>query len=133
MSPRVLRRIVVLVFVSGIAGMIVGSIKDSNGFAITFGLVTAVAALGLILITAVAPPGSLVRRPRGDHDPTTPTATERAVAPDEATARDLEARVQALVDAGADEEQVRLLVRRAIDFGEARAGDRSLDAGGRRA
>ena len=117
MSPRVLRRIVVTVFVSGIAGMIFGSIKDNNGIAITFGLVTAVAALGLILITSVAPPGALAK-PGAADDAVAPT-TERAAVHDEATARDIEARIQALVDGGADEEQVRLLVRRALDMGRA--------------
>lgn len=116
MSPRILRRIVVLVFVSGIAGMIVGSIKDNNGVAITFGLVTAVAALGLILITSVAPPGSLTKAP-ADDESGHPDLTERVVPIDEAAARDIEARIQALVDAGADETDVRLLVRRSVDMG----------------
>ena len=54
MSPRTVRRLVIGVFVIGIAGMIAGSIADNNGFAITFGLITAAAAVGLILVTAVA-------------------------------------------------------------------------------
>jgi hypothetical protein len=55
-SPRVIRWLVIVVFVAGIAGMIIGSIADNNGVAITFGLTTAVAAVGLILVTAVAGP-----------------------------------------------------------------------------
>jgi hypothetical protein len=43
-QPRIVRRLVLVVFVGGIAGMIVGSIADNNGTAITFGLITAVAA-----------------------------------------------------------------------------------------
>ena len=56
MAPRTIRRLVIVVFVAGIAGMIVGSIADNNGVAITFGLITAAAAVGLILVTAVAGP-----------------------------------------------------------------------------
>ena len=58
MSPRWIRRVVWLVFLGGIGGMIAGSIADNNGMAITFGLLTAVAAVGLILVSSVAPPGS---------------------------------------------------------------------------
>jgi len=130
MSPRAIRRLVVAVFVAGIGGMIYGSIKDSNGFAITAGVLTAIAAFGLILITAVAPPGSLAR-PARDHEgdrgadqdasraPTTSGGTE-GIDADEA-ARDVEARVEALVAAGADEIEVRKLVRRSVDLGRASA------------
>ena len=55
-------------FVAGIGGMIVGSILDNNGVAITFGLVTAAAALGLILVTMVVP-AEAFRRPGGDRFP----------------------------------------------------------------
>ena len=121
MSPRTIRRIVWLVFVAGIAGMIVGSIRDSNGFAITAGLVTAMGALGLILITSVAPPGSLAKPRDGDAGgqeaaPTDATTTASRV--DEAVARDVERRINDLVAEGADEDEVRLLVRRAIDLGK---------------
>jgi len=123
MSPRALRRIVVTVFVAGIAGMIVGSIRDSNGMAITFGIVTAVAALGLILVTSVAPAGSLAKARPSDaarlDDPREPAVV------DERAARDVEARIQALVDAGADEEQVRLLVGRAVDLGRGTRADQT--------
>ncbi len=120
MSPRLIRRLVVLVFVGGIAGMIVGSIKDSNGAAITAGIVTAMAALGLILITSVAPPGSLAKPSRANGvngAGAEPDADPPPLAFDETIARDVEGRVQALVAAGADEEEVRKLVRRAIDLG----------------
>ena len=53
MSPVAVRRVVIAVCVCGIAGMIVGSVADNNGMAITFGLVTAVAVLCLIVATAV--------------------------------------------------------------------------------
>jgi len=118
MSPRILRRIVWLVFVAGVIGMIFGSIRDSNGAAITAGIITAIAATALILITAVAPPGSLAKAPRDDEGVDAAPTPEHAV--DERLARDLETRVTALVAAGADEEQVRLLVARAVDLGRAR-------------
>lgn len=113
MSPRALRRIVWLVFVAGIGGMIVGSIKDSSGGAITAGIITAVAALGLILVTAVAPPGSLAKR--SEPAPLDADATPAAV--DERLARDVEERIGRLVQAGADEDDVRSLVARAVDLG----------------
>jgi hypothetical protein len=104
MSPRVIRRLVVAVFVAGIAGMIGGSIADSNAAALTFGILTAAAALSLILVTAVAPPTSL--RPPVDGDVV-----------DETLARDIEERIAALTMAGADENEIRRLVRQAIDLG----------------
>lgn len=107
MSPRWIRRLVIVVFVAGIGGMIAGSIADSNGVAITFGLITAVAAIGLILVTSVAPPGSL-RKADGATEPNRPVV--------EATAADVEARVEDLVAGGADELEVRQLVQRAIDL-----------------
>jgi hypothetical protein len=97
-QPRIVRRLVLVVFVGGIAGMIVGSIADNNGIAITFGLVTAVAAICLMLVTSVT------------------TATE-SVRFDEARAEELEGRIQALVDAGADEDELRELVRDAVLLG----------------
>jgi hypothetical protein len=93
------------VFVAGIVGMIVGSIADNNGVAVTFGLVTAAAALGLILITAVVP-------------------TDAFAAPvrfDEASAERIEAAIAELVADGADEEQVRQLVRDAVRLGRSRS------------
>jgi hypothetical protein len=102
MSPRTVRRLVIVVFVAGIAGMIVGSIADNNGMAVTFGLVTAAAALGLILVTAVADPSSLGSR-RG--------------AVDDDAAASVEEQVDRLVTSGADEHQVRELVRRAVSLG----------------
>ena len=92
-----LRAVVLVVFVGGIAGMIVGSVADSNGIAITSGLFTAVAALCLVVAT------SLEKAP--------------AVVFDEAEAARLEARIEELVAAGADEGQVRQLVRDAVVLG----------------
>ena len=103
MRPRTVRRVVALVFLGGVAGMIVGSIADNNGTAITFGIITAMAAVGLILVTSVAPPGA--DRTSG-HDEVDPEV-----------AADVEARIQALVADGADEDAVRRLVRRVTELG----------------
>ncbi len=104
MQPRIVRRLVLVVFVGGIAGMIVGSIADNNGIAITFGLFTAVAAVCLMLVTSV-------------------TATP-SVRFDESRAEEMEERIQALVSSGADEGAVRDLVRDAVLLGRsARAAD----------
>lgn len=103
-GPRTIRRIVIVVFVIGIGGMIAGSIMDNNGFAITFGLITAVAALALVLVTQIAPPGSLAK-----------AGTTTDV--DERLAADLESRIETLVAAGADETEIRKLVGRAVELG----------------
>jgi hypothetical protein len=88
MSPRAVRLTVIAVCVCGIAGMIVSSIADNSGAAVTFGIVTAVAVLVLIAVTAAGP------RPSS-----------------EAEAARLEASIQDLVASGADEAAVRDLVR----------------------
>ena len=106
MDPKLLRRIVLVVFVGGIAGMVVGSIMDNNGTAITFGIITAVAALALILTTAL-----IAGQPADRFD------DERAEA--------VEARIVQLVADGADEAAVRDLVRDAVVLGRtARPVDR---------
>jgi hypothetical protein len=86
--------------------MIAGSILDNNGFAITFGLITAIAALALVLVTQVSPPGSLAK----PAHPTAPVVDERLAA-------DLESRIETLVAEGANETEVRKLVGRAIELG----------------
>ena len=124
MRPRTIRRLVWLVFVAGIAGMIAGSIADNNGLAITFGLVTAAAAVGLILVTAVAGPEAFGRPERRDatpagfaNPPDRSTGNASDGASSEQAAAQLEAQITDLVTAGADEGQVRDLVRRAVAFG----------------
>jgi len=118
-APITIRRLVVAVFVIGIAGMIVGSIADDNGVAVTFGLLSAAAAVGLILVTASAPPDAFVT------DATAEGAEEgRAVDSSpvdaEAAGAAIEEQVTRLVDAGGDEREVRELVRRAVAFGRLR-------------
>lgn len=105
MSPRHVRWVVGAVFAGGIAGMIVGSIADNNGTAITFGLLTVVAALCLILTTAVAGPDAFERR---DHVRTRSFESE---------AEAIEQRMTAMVRAGADEDALRELVRDAVRLG----------------
>ncbi len=104
MSPGAVRRIVLAVCVAGIAGMIVSSINDNNGAALTAGLLTAVAVLCLIVATAVTA-----------HDP---AAVGGVVGddPEELGAR-VERGVQDLVEAGADEQGVRALVGDAVRLG----------------
>jgi hypothetical protein len=68
--------------------MIVSSIADNSGAAVTFGVITAVAVLVLIAVTAAG-----------------------GRAPSEADAARLEASIQDLVASGADEAAVRDLVR----------------------
>lgn len=99
MSARAIRLVVIVVCVAGIAGMIVSSIADSTGAALTFGLVTAAAVVSLILVTAV---------------------TARGPADQEVAAAALEHRITALVEAGADEGAVRALVSDAIELGRGR-------------
>ena len=98
MSVRVVRWIVVGVGGAGIAGIIVGSVVDNNGVALTFGLVTAAAVLCLIVATAVSPSSA----PR-------PVDEERAAHVEELVGR--------LVAAGAPEEEVRALVGEAVRLG----------------
>lgn len=106
MSPRLVRGVVLVICAAGIAGMIVTSVQGRDGAALTFGLITAVAVLGLILVTAVTD---------------APAARRDPVAEEEAAAA-LESLVQALVREGADEGAVRDLVRAALDLSRARGG-----------
>jgi len=107
MRPRRIRAVIIAVFVGGIVGMIVGSIQDNNGTAMTFGIITAIAALGLVLITAVAGADAFARRP----------------AFDEQAAAALEARIAALVEAGGDEDALRELVRESVRLGRSGSPD----------
>lgn len=99
MSPRAVRRVVLVICAAGIVGMIVTSIADDGGGAVTFGLITAAAVVALILVTSVAGPDAF-RRDAGGLD--------------EDVATELEARIRRLVEAGADEDEVRRLVGTAL-------------------
>jgi hypothetical protein len=123
LSPRSVRRLVLVVFVGGIGGMILGSILDNNGVAITFGLVTAAAALGLILVTMVTPPEAFHRaggdRFAGADDAgrrSTGTAPAGEPGDDEQAGAAVEEQVERLTAAGADEREVRELIRRVMTY-----------------
>ncbi len=107
MTLRVLRWAVIAICVVGIAGMIIGSIADNNnGVVVTFGLITAVSIIVLMAVATTA---------RGLE------ARQSAAAEvDEALAEEIEAKVQALVTAGADEASVRDLVGKAVRLGRSR-------------
>jgi hypothetical protein len=94
-TPRAVRAVVLVVCASGVAGMIVSSVLDAEGAALTCGLVTAGAVACLIVATAVAGTG---------------TNTGEV---DEQRAARVEQLVQDLVAAGADEGAVRQLVQEA--------------------
>ena len=99
-----LRLIVALIGAGGIVGMIVGSIADNNnGVVVTAGLIAAVAAIVLITANAVA--------------------SDRVYGTvDEIQAEQIEEEVRALVDAGANENALRDLVRRAVRLGRTTTG-----------
>lgn len=99
MARRWIPRVCAAVFVGGIAGIIVASVNGNNaGVVLTIGLVVVLAAVALLTMGAV-------------------TGRGRIDAFDDAAAEQLEAQVTALVSAGADEEQVRTLVRDAMRAG----------------
>lgn len=84
-----------VVCAAGVAGMIVASVLDAEGAALTFGLVTAGAVACLIVATAVGG----ARGGPGEVDEERAARVEQLVAE--------------LVAAGADEAQVRRLVQEA--------------------
>ncbi len=110
MSPRAIRSLALIVSAVGIAGIIAGSIADNNGVAVTSGLVTAAGVVVILLVTSVAGPERLRK-----HPPPLLFDEEQAAA--------VEDRIAHLVAAGADEEEVRALVRAVL--GVARSVERT--------
>ena len=104
-APSVVRGVALVLCVVGIAGMIVTSIADNVDAAIAFGFVGATGALALLLVGVLVP------------------AVEAASAWDEEQAAGVEDGIQRLVDAGADEDDIRTTVRAAIQLGRRSAGD----------
>lgn len=98
-----MRRVVLAVCVLGIAGMIVASVNDNNGAALTFGLLTTAAVICLVVATAVT-------RPAGGPAPGT----------DERQAALVEELVRQLVAGGAGEADVRRLVGEWVRLGRGR-------------
>jgi hypothetical protein len=100
MVMRLLRLVVAAIFVGGIAGMIIASVKDNNnGAVVTCGLITAVTSLMLISFTF---------------------SSRQSMKVDENLARRVEARVNGLVTSGANEAEIRSLVRDAVRLGRGR-------------
>jgi hypothetical protein len=96
MASKVIRSTCSVVFVAGIVGMIVSSINgNNNGWVVSFGIATAIASLILLAVAAS-------------------TNTARIDVFEEADAEVLEGRIGELVGAGADETEVRRLVRDAL-------------------
>ena len=99
MSLIVIRIVCIVIFIAGIAGMIITSINGNNvGLVTTIGLTTAISAL--ILMTA-----STVANKR------------RIDVFDDAKAERIERRIAELRAKGADETELRTLVRESIDLG----------------
>jgi hypothetical protein len=109
-SPRAIRWVAMAIGLVGIAGIVIGSIANNTGLAITSGLVSAVAIGYLIVLTAVIGRDAFER----DDD------AASAAPVDEALARDVEERVEELVREGADEHKLRQLVTRAVALGRDR-------------
>jgi len=94
-----IRIVCAVIFVAGIAGIIATSIvSNNNGGIIGIGLVTSIAAIVLLTASTIA-------------------THKRIDAFDDVAAEQLERQVAALVASGADDEQVRAVVRSAIDLG----------------
>jgi hypothetical protein len=135
-SSRLIRRIAVGVCACGIAGMIVSSVLNHNGAAITFGLVTAAAVLCSMVATAVAAdvtrqltasgggllaPVAAGLQGGGVAEETQSGGPEAVGAgrdpADEEQAALVESLVVGLVQRGADETEVRELVRQSVRLG----------------
>ena len=98
-AVRVIRLVCIMCFVGGIASMIAASIADNNiGAVLTAGSISAIAAIVLLAVSTVA-------------------TTQRSAEFDDADAEILETNIRLIVDAGANETNVRDLVRRAIELG----------------
>ena len=107
LPARVVRVAVAVISAGGVAGMIVSSIADRGNAALTFGLVAAAAATCLIAVSAVAPP-----HPRAQTATMKDSTKDESPQPlSEQDAHDIETRIAALVDQGADEASLRALVR----------------------
>lgn len=98
MATKIIRVLCFAIFLSGVPGLIISSIAgNNNGVVTTIGMCMAGAAIVLITMSATANNNRL--------DVFNDVAAER-----------VEARVRSLVEAGANETEVRMLVRETIDF-----------------
>jgi hypothetical protein len=99
-SLRVIRIVCAATFVASIAGLIISSIAGNNaGWVITIGLVAVTAAVVLMIASLV---GSNVRMPEFS----------------DARAEEVERIVTRLVGSGADEKEIRDLVRASVQLGQ---------------
>ncbi len=95
MATRLITRACIAIFVGGIAGLIISSVAgNNNGLVLSIGGVIVLAAVVLMTVNTV-------------------TVNERIDVFDDAVAEQLEAQVAKLVEQGADEADVRTLVREA--------------------
>ena len=92
-SLRLIRVSCITLMISGIPALIVSSIAGNNeGWVLTFGMISAVAAIIFMAVSAA-------------------TSTRRLDAFDDVVAERVEQRIRMLVEAGANETDVRNLVR----------------------
>ena len=98
MSLRLIRTLCFGAFLAGLPAIIVSSIRGNNeGWVLTFGMITAIAAIILIAVTAT-------------------TSMKRIDVFNEIEAERVELRIRQLVEAGANEVEVRSLVRDTLNL-----------------
>jgi cell division protein FtsW (lipid II flippase) len=98
-ATRLITRACIAVFVCGVAGLIISSIAgNNNGVVLTIGGCIVLAAIVMMVVNTV-------------------TVKDRIDAFDDALAEQLEAQINRLVEQGADEADVRTLVREARRIG----------------
>jgi hypothetical protein len=130
-SVKTVRTVALVICVAGIAGMIVTSILNHNGAAVTFGLVSAVAVVCAMVAKAVA---ADTERRLAQPGPADTDASRGADGPEpgpksEALAEVVEGQVQAVIAAGADEAAVRQLVGEAVRLGRSLTPSRPVGKG----
>ncbi|MCE2817706.1 MAG: hypothetical protein LW686_03525 [Ilumatobacteraceae bacterium] len=97
-SLRLIRITCLTLMLAGIPALIVSSIRGNNeGWVLTFGMISAVAAIILMAVSAA-------------------TSTKRLDAFDDVVAERVEQRIRILVEAGANESDVRNLVRESMSL-----------------
>jgi hypothetical protein len=98
MAAKLIRILCFGIFLAGVPGIIVTSIvSNNNGGIVTIGMCMVAAAIVLITMSATS-------------------SSKRLDAFDEVAAERVENRVRSLVEAGADENDVRALIRDTIDL-----------------
>ena len=99
MATRLITRACIAIFVCGVAGLIISSIAgNNNGVVLTIGGFIVLAAIVMMTVSTV-------------------TVNDRIDAFDDALAEQLEVHIARLVEHGADESDVRALVREARRIG----------------